>query len=162
MNGLRIDPLNERLVHNFGGAVATRPKNIHLRHDTSDIHPRVVSKGVVESDRGTVQISFLATVHSWVRTARRTRPTSRSTPVAAPAATPPAALELYAEAFDAAGALDKLEGFAASMAPTYGLPRNSGTVTLRRESWNAPEQFVFGDAQLKPLRGGEPLLWRLA
>ncbi len=74
-----------------------------------------------------------------------------------------AALELYAEAFDAAGALDKLEGFASFHgADFYGLPRNSGTVTLRRESWNAPEQFAFGDAQLKPLRGGEPLLWRLA
>ena len=73
-----------------------------------------------------------------------------------------AALELYAEAFDAAGALDKLEGFASFHgADFYGLPRNSGTVTLRRESWNAPEQFAFGDAQLKPLRGGEPLLWRL-
>ena len=74
-----------------------------------------------------------------------------------------AALELYAEAFDSAGALDRLEGFASFHgADFYGLPRNPGTVTLRRESWTAPESFAFGDARLKPLRAGEPLAWRLA
>ncbi len=73
-----------------------------------------------------------------------------------------AALELYAEAFDAAGALDRLEGFASFHgADFYGLPRNPGRLTLRRESWTAPEQFAFGEAQLKPLRGGEPVLWRV-
>ncbi len=73
-----------------------------------------------------------------------------------------AAVELYAEAFDAAGALDKLEAFASfNGADFYGLPRNTGTLTLRREAWNAPEQFAFGQAQLKPLRGGEPVLWRV-
>jgi len=71
------------------------------------------------------------------------------------------ALELYAEAFDAAGALDKLEGFASQHGPAfYGLPRNSGTVTLRREPLALPEAVPFGDAQLKPLRGGETLAWR--
>jgi dihydroorotase len=73
-----------------------------------------------------------------------------------------AAIELYAEAFDAAGALDRLEAFASFNGPAfYGLPRNSGKVTLRRESWIAPESFPFGEAQLKPLRGGEALAWRL-
>ncbi len=73
-----------------------------------------------------------------------------------------AALELYAEAFDNAGALDKLEGFASFFgADFYGLPRNTGTVTLRRESWTPPESFAFGDAALKPLRSGEALPWRL-
>jgi dihydroorotase len=73
-----------------------------------------------------------------------------------------AAMELYAQAFDAAGALDKLEGFASFFgADFYGLPRNTGTITLRRETWTAPESFAFGDAQLKPLAGGEPLAWRL-
>jgi dihydroorotase len=73
------------------------------------------------------------------------------------------ALELYAEAFDAAGAIDKLEGFASFHgADFYGLPRNAGSVTLRRESWTLPEALPFGDAQLKPLRGGETLAWRLA
>ena len=73
-----------------------------------------------------------------------------------------AALELYAEAFDAAGALDQLEGFASFHGPAfYGLPRNSDTVTLRREAWTAPESYPFGEAQLKPLRGGEPLAWRI-
>ena len=71
------------------------------------------------------------------------------------------ALELYAEAFDAAGALDRLEGFASVHGPAfYGLPRNTGTVTLRRQPWTPPETLPFGDATLKPLRGGELLAWR--
>ncbi|HWI78600.1 MAG TPA: dihydroorotase [Ramlibacter sp.] len=73
-----------------------------------------------------------------------------------------AALELYAQAFDDAGALDKLEGFASFHGPAfYGLPPNQGTVTLRRESWTPPESFAFGEARLKPLGGGEPLAWRM-
>ena len=73
-----------------------------------------------------------------------------------------AALEMYAEAFDAVGAIDKLEGFASFFgADFYGLPRNSGSVTLKRESWTPPESFTFGEAELKPLRSGEPLAWTL-
>ena len=73
-----------------------------------------------------------------------------------------AAMEMYAEAFDNAGALDKLEGFASFHGPDfYNLPRNTGTITLRRESWTPPESFVFGEANLKPLRAGEALPWRL-
>jgi dihydroorotase len=73
-----------------------------------------------------------------------------------------AAIELYAEAFDAVGALDKLEGFASFHgADFYGLPRNTGAITLRREAWTPPESFVFGEARLKPLRSGEALPWRL-
>jgi dihydroorotase len=72
-----------------------------------------------------------------------------------------AAMELYAEAFDNAGAIDKLEGFASFHgASFYGLPRNSGTITLRRETWTTPESYPFGDAQLKPLRSGEALAWK--
>jgi dihydroorotase len=72
------------------------------------------------------------------------------------------ALELYAEAFESAGALDKLEGFASFHgADFYGLPRNVGHITLVREQWTLPETLPFGDAQLKPLRGGETLRWRL-
>ncbi len=72
-----------------------------------------------------------------------------------------AAIEMYAEAFDSVGALDKLEAFASFHGPAfYGLPRNSGTVTLKRESWTTPESFRFGEADLKPLRGGEALPWR--
>ena len=71
------------------------------------------------------------------------------------------ALELYAEAFDAVDALDKLEGFASHHGPAfYGLPRNAGTVTLQRQPYTLPEAVPFGDAQLKPLRGGETLAWR--
>jgi dihydroorotase len=73
------------------------------------------------------------------------------------------AMELYAEAFEAAGALDKLEAFASFNGPDfYGLPRNRTTVTLKREAWTLPETVPFGDAVLKPLRGGQTLHWRLA
>jgi dihydroorotase len=74
-----------------------------------------------------------------------------------------AAMELYAQAFDAAGALDQLEGFSSFHgADFYGLPRNTGTITLRRESWTPPASFAFGDAELKPLASGEALPWRMA
>ena len=73
-----------------------------------------------------------------------------------------AAMELYAQAFDAAGALDKLEGFASFHgADFYGLPRNAGTITLKREAWTPPESYAFGGAELKPLAAGETLQWRL-
>ena len=72
------------------------------------------------------------------------------------------ALELYAQAFDAAGALDKLEGFASwHGADFYGLPRNSGRITLRRQAWTLPESVPFGALPLKPLCGGETLPWTL-
>jgi dihydroorotase len=72
------------------------------------------------------------------------------------------ALELYAEAFETAGALDKLEGFASFFgADFYGLPRNTGTVTLKKSPWQLPETLPFGEATLKPLRGGETLAWRM-
>ncbi|HEY8356038.1 MAG TPA: dihydroorotase [Ramlibacter sp.] len=71
------------------------------------------------------------------------------------------AMELYAEAFDNAGALDKLEGFASFHgADFYGLPRNTGTLTLERRDWQLPEKVPFGEADLKPLRGGETLPWK--
>ena len=73
-----------------------------------------------------------------------------------------AAMELYAEAFEAASALHKLEAFASfNGADFYGLPRNTGTVTLKKESWTPPESFAFGEGQLKPLRSGESLAWRM-
>jgi len=72
------------------------------------------------------------------------------------------ALELYAEAFEALGALDKFEAFASfNGADFYGLPRNTARITLRKEAWTLPDSVAFGDAQLKPLRGGEALAWRL-
>jgi dihydroorotase len=72
------------------------------------------------------------------------------------------ALELYAEAFDSVGAIERLEGFASHHgADFYRLPRNTGRVTLKRETWAVPEALPFGDASLKPLRGGETLTWRM-
>ena len=73
------------------------------------------------------------------------------------------ALELYAEAFEAAGALDRLEQFASRAGPAfYGMAPNNSTVTLKKLAWTLPEALPFGDAELKPLRGGETLAWRLA
>ncbi len=72
------------------------------------------------------------------------------------------AMELYAEAFDSVGAIDKLEGFASFFgADFYGLPRNTGKLTLKKEAWQLPETVPFGEAELKPLRGGETLPWRV-
>jgi dihydroorotase len=73
-----------------------------------------------------------------------------------------AALELYAEAFDAAGALDRLEAFASFHGPDfYRLPRNTARVTLVRERWEVPRELGLGATTLVPLRGGEALGWRL-
>jgi dihydroorotase len=72
------------------------------------------------------------------------------------------AIELYAEAFEAAGALDKLEAFASFYgADYYGLPRNTDKVTLRREEWEMPHTVEFGGSKLVPLRAGEKLNWKL-
>jgi dihydroorotase len=74
-----------------------------------------------------------------------------------------AAIELYAEAFEAAGALQRLEGFASDFgADFYGLPRNIGKIKLKREEWRVPQALPFGREQLVPLRAGEPVNWRLA
>ena len=74
-----------------------------------------------------------------------------------------AAMEMYAEAFDSVGKLAQLEAFASfNGADFYGLPRNTGTITLKRESWTPQESFQFGEADLKPLRSGEALPWRVA
>ncbi|WP_105104468.1 dihydroorotase [Microbulbifer pacificus] len=72
------------------------------------------------------------------------------------------AIELYAEAFERAGKLDRLEGFASEFGPDfYGLPRNSGTITLVREPWTLPSGLPMGDEALIPLAAGETLNWRL-
>jgi dihydroorotase len=73
-----------------------------------------------------------------------------------------AAIELYAEAFEAAGALDKFEAFASFHgADFYRLPRNTEKITLRRESWQVQSALALGDDELVPLRAGENLAWRL-
>lgn len=73
-----------------------------------------------------------------------------------------AAIELYAEVFERAGALDKLEAFASFHgADFYRLPRNRDSISLRKEPWNVPAEMAFGAATLVPLRAGEPVAWRL-
>ena len=72
------------------------------------------------------------------------------------------ALELYAEAFERAGALDRLEAFASFHgADFYRLPRNEGTVTLEKTAWTPPASLSCGGGELAPLRGGETLAWKL-
>ncbi len=74
-----------------------------------------------------------------------------------------AALELYAEVFEDAGALDKLEGFASCYGPDfYGLPRNTRRIALERVGWSAPTDYAFGDERVIPLRAGETIQWRIA
>jgi dihydroorotase len=70
---------------------------------------------------------------------------------------------LYAEVFDAAGALDRLEAFASLNGPAfYGLAPNADTITLRRESWSVPASYPYlGSDPLVPLRAGEQVGWKL-
>ena len=73
-----------------------------------------------------------------------------------------AALEAYAEVFDRAGALDRLEGFASRHGPDfYGLPRNQERIRLIRASWTLPERYAFGDSQVVPMCAGETIGWRI-
>jgi dihydroorotase len=73
-----------------------------------------------------------------------------------------AALELYAEAFEAAGALDKFEGFASHFGPDfYQMSRNAGTITLRREEWYVPGTYAFAGDVVVPMRANETLRWRM-
>ena len=72
------------------------------------------------------------------------------------------ALEMYVEAFDEAGALDRFEAFASfNGADFYGLPRNTETITLKRSEWSLPAEFPFADQTVVPLRAGETLRWKL-
>ena len=73
-----------------------------------------------------------------------------------------AAIELYAEAFEQAGRLDRLEGFASHFgADFYGLPRHDDVITLVKESWVPPVSYDFGNGALVPYRSGEQVAWRL-
>ena len=73
------------------------------------------------------------------------------------------ALELYAEAFASVNALDRLEAFASFHgADFYRLPRNTGTITLKKERWIVPDEVPFTESGLVPLHAGEPLAWRMA
>ena len=74
-----------------------------------------------------------------------------------------AAIELYAEAFDSVGKLERLEAFASHHgADFYGLPRHQDTITLTKESWVPPSSYEFGSGTVVPYRAGEPIAWRLS
>jgi len=73
-----------------------------------------------------------------------------------------AAIELYAEAFEQAGRLDRLQAFASERGPDfYGRPRNTATITLRREPWTVPQRYAFGNEEIVPMRAGTQLNWQL-
>ena len=73
-----------------------------------------------------------------------------------------AAIELYAEAFEQAGQLKRLEAFASERGPDfYGLPRNSETITLERKAWQPPASYAFADSEIVPFRAGETIEWKL-
>ncbi len=74
-----------------------------------------------------------------------------------------AAIELYAEVFENAGKLDKLQAFASERGPDfYKLPRNSKLITLERTSWQPPASYPFADSEIVPFRAGETIRWKLA
>lgn len=71
-------------------------------------------------------------------------------------------MPLYAEVFDAANALNRLEGFASQFGPDfYGLPRNTATLTLRRQTQQIPDEFPMGSGTVVPLRAGETIAWSI-
>lgn len=73
-----------------------------------------------------------------------------------------AAIELYAEVFEEADALDKLEAFASFNGPDfYGLPRNTDTITLTKESWEVPESYALGDSVVVPIKAGDKISWKV-
>lgn len=73
-----------------------------------------------------------------------------------------AAIELYAEVFEEANALDKLEAFASFNGPDfYGLPRNTDTITLVKESWEVPESYELGDSVVVPIKAGDKISWKV-
>ena len=74
----------------------------------------------------------------------------------------PAAVELYAEVFDKAGAMDKLEAFASTNGPDfYNLPYNNTSISLKKESWEIPSSLPFDGSEIIPLAAGNKLSWRL-
>ena len=76
--------------------------------------------------------------------------------------TAPVALELYTEIFDSHGALDKLEAFASFNGPDfYGMPRNTSTITLRKDLWQVPDSYAFGEHSIVPLQAGATLQWKV-
>ena len=74
-----------------------------------------------------------------------------------------AGIELYAEAFDTVGRLNRLEGFAAHFgADFYRLPRNQDTLTLIKDNWSPPPSYAYGSGKIIPMRANESIQWRVS
>lgn len=120
--------------------------------------------------RGTHQAALVAAATSGsskfflgTDSAPHARPTKETACGCAGIYTAPAAIEFYAEVFDAAGALEKLEGFASHHGPDfYGLPRHTSKITLEKRAWQMPATFPLGNDQLVPLRAAETVAWRVS
>jgi dihydroorotase len=114
-------------------------------------------KALIDAATGGSPKFFLGT-----DSAPHAKPTKETACGCAGCYTAPVALPLYAEAFEAAGALDRLEAFASHFgADFYGLPRNADKVTLRRRPWTVPDAYPFDGDPVVPLRAGETLAWRV-
>jgi len=144
----------------------------HLLYDRNalfngGIGPHLYCLPVLKRDRHREALEWAATSGSprfflGTDSAPHARPTKEAPRGCAGIFSAHAALELYAEVFERAGALDRLEAFASHHGcDFYGLPRNDGTVTLVREDWVVPEVYAFGRHEVVPLRAGERLRWRV-
>ncbi|MDG2017823.1 MAG: dihydroorotase [Porticoccaceae bacterium] len=118
-----------------------------------DIHQKALIKAAVSGNKK----FFLGT-----DSAPHTRDSKESCCGCAGCFSHPAAVELYAEVFDKAGAMDKLEAFASTNGPDfYNLPYNNTSISLKKESWEIPSSLPFDGSEIIPLAAGNKLSWRL-
>lgn len=137
--------------HMLAGGI--RPHLFCLPILKRDIHQKALIKAATSGDKK----FFLGT-----DSAPHTRENKESDCGCAGCFSHPAAVELYAEVFDQAGALDKFEAFASKNgADFYGLPYNKSSITLRRQSWQIPSSLPFENSQIIPLAAGNTLNWKL-
>jgi len=151
--GATITPQHLLLNRNAILVGGVRPHHYCLPVLKREAHRRVLVAAAIGGDRR----FFLGT-----DSAPHERATKETSCGCAGCYSAPVALALYAEVFDEAGALDRLEDFASHRgADFYGLPRNRDRVRLIRETWTAPDHYPFGDGAVVPLRAGEEIAWQV-
>ncbi len=152
------------------GATITPQHLLHSRNDlfAGGIRPHLYCRPILKRESHRQELLKVATSGNakfflGTDSAPHARGTKEDACGCAGCYTAHAALELYTEAFETAGALDKLEGFASFHgADFYGLPRNRDTVTLRRDAWVVPREYPFGNETVVPLNAGATMRWRIA